>query len=520
MIIRRYSNHFVIASGLLVAFMTAAWTVGRSDVPIEPPPMEDILETATVEEAEVVTWDLPVTRNESVDMWINFLAGRNAERTQLWLERKGAYGPMIRAELRARGMPEDLLYLALIESGLSPRAYSKAAASGMWQFIAETGQRYGLEVNADVDERRDPIKSTSAALDYLTYLYNRFDSWYLAAAAYNTGENRVGRIMRETFGSEKGTDDQFWKIAHRLPRETRDYVPLMLAAGHIGKEPHEVRLRRPEVPGSPEVRRGLGTGRNGPEPHRRGGRRQRRRRGGAEPAPHAQAYAVQPRWSVRIPHGTKVAFDAAFPELYRTARLSVEESPRLAAIVPGAGSSGAATTAARTHRVRSGETMDRIARNYGISVSVLRSANSSVNPRRMRVGQVLQLRGGAATQPAARVHRVRRGENLSVIASRYGVTVRQLQAWNGLRGSRIIAGQRLQRTGVIPLWRGSCIQPTAAHSPGAKPCTGSRSQSPNMSSPSGTRGRSARSWGGGVRRTAPNPGRATWWSLPTARSSA
>jgi membrane-bound lytic murein transglycosylase D len=444
MIIRRYSNHFVIASGLLVAFMTAAWTVGRSDVPIEPPPMEDILETATVEEAEVVTWDLPVTRNESVDMWINFLAGRNAERTQLWLERKGAYGPMIRAELRARGMPEDLLYLALIESGLSPRAYSKAAASGMWQFIAETGQRYGLEVNADIDERRDPIKSTSAALDYLTYLYNRFDSWYLAAAAYNTGENRVGRIMRETFGSEKGTDDQFWKIAHRLPRETRDYVPLMLAAGHIGKEPHAFGfedLKYQEVlkfdvvwvPGATDlslIAEAAGVSADDVEELNLHLMRKR--------TPSNRA------WAVRIPHGTKVAFDAAFPELYRTARLSVEESPRLAAIVPGAGSSGAATTAARTHRVRSGETMDRIARNYGISVSVLRSANSSVNPRRMRVGQVLQLPGGAATQPAARVHRVRRGENLSVIASRYGVTVRQLRAWNGLRGSRIIAGQRLQ----------------------------------------------------------------------------
>src|SRR5690606_30020651 len=131
----------------------------------------------------------------------------------------------------------DLLYLALIESGLSPKAYSHAAASGLWQFISETGQRYGLEVSRDVDERRDPIQSTSAALDYLQDLYGRFGSWYLAAAAYNTGENRVERILRERAGGAKGDDALFWTIAPYLPRETRDYVPLMLAAAHIGKEP-------------------------------------------------------------------------------------------------------------------------------------------------------------------------------------------------------------------------------------------------------------------------------------------
>src|SRR5690606_22886879 len=123
--------------------------------------------------------------------------GRNRDRTKVWLERQGRYGPLIREELRRRGMPEDLLYLALIESGLSPKAYSRAAASGMWQFISETGRRYGLEVSSEVDERRDPIRSTSAALDYLQELYARFGSWYLAAAAYNTGENRIDRILRE-----------------------------------------------------------------------------------------------------------------------------------------------------------------------------------------------------------------------------------------------------------------------------------------------------------------------------------
>jgi membrane-bound lytic murein transglycosylase D len=302
-----------------------------------------------------------------------------------------------------------------------------------------------------VDERRDPIKSTTAALDYLTYLYNRFDSWYLAAAAYNTGENRVGRIMRETFGTEKGTDADFWKIAHRLPRETRDYVPLMLAAGHIGKEPasfgfEELNYQDPLtfdvvwVPGATDlslIAKAAGVSED--DVHELNLQLMRKR----TPANRG--------WSVRLPPGTRVAFEAAFPELYRTARLSTP-APQQAGIATAVSrSANVAATTSRTHRVAAGETMDRIARRYGVSVSALRSANSGVDPRRMRVGQTLNVPGAGAraaaaapAAPAARFHQVRRGENLSVIASRYGTSVRQIQSWNNLRGTRIQAGQRLR----------------------------------------------------------------------------
>jgi membrane-bound lytic murein transglycosylase D len=159
------------------------------------------------------------------------------ERFATWLDRKSTYQPMISAKLDERDMPQDLIYLAMIESGFNPKAQSPAKAGGLWQFISETGKRYGLTVNKKVDERNHPDKATDAALSYLSDLHDRFGSWYLAAAAYNTGENRVARIMREETGSEKGTDADYYRISSRLPKETQDYVPMMIAAARISKDP-------------------------------------------------------------------------------------------------------------------------------------------------------------------------------------------------------------------------------------------------------------------------------------------
>jgi hypothetical protein len=164
----------------------------------------------------VIAWDLPVTRNERVDFWIRWLSRQNHHRTALWLERSGRYAPMTREKLRARGMPEDLVYLALIESGFSPSATSRAQAIGIWQFIAETGRRYGLTVTPYLDERRDPVKSTDAALAYLQELHGRFGSWYLAAAAYNSGENRVERLLRERAGNARG-DEALYTVRATSP---------------------------------------------------------------------------------------------------------------------------------------------------------------------------------------------------------------------------------------------------------------------------------------------------------------
>ena len=245
-----------LVTGALVlglALPATAGMRGQSDLPKGPPVpqmLPDVAEIAaeaagagwdlpaTAAALADVRWDLRVTRNDRVEAWIGFLQGRNREKTGLWLERSGRYAPMIRQALRERGMPADLVYLAFIESGFSPHASSPAKAAGIWQFIAETGRRYGLEVSSYVDERRDPLKATTAALDYLQKLHHQFGNWYLAAAAYNSGENRVARILRERRENERG-NETFWRIAPYLPQETRDYVPLILAAGRIGKEPEK-----------------------------------------------------------------------------------------------------------------------------------------------------------------------------------------------------------------------------------------------------------------------------------------
>lgn len=185
----------------------------------------------------LVQWDLPAKRTDRVAYWEGVLSGPRREKMQEWLEQSGRYVPMIRQKLRARGMPEDLVYLALAESGFSPNALSRTRAVGLWQLMEQTGRDLGLRVTSYVDQRRDPLASTDAALDFLTALHDQFGSWWLAAAAYNCGPNRVARVLREVTGQSKGDDDTYWRIAPHLPKETQDYVPLILAEGAIAKDP-------------------------------------------------------------------------------------------------------------------------------------------------------------------------------------------------------------------------------------------------------------------------------------------
>ena len=179
--------------------------------------------------------DLP---HERVDYWVErFSRGDKRAEIEAAFARKPGVEAVISEELRRRGMPGELIYLAMAESGLNPAAHSVADAVGIWQLVPDTARRFGLTVNETVDERRDLDKSTTAALSYLSYLFNRFGSWNLAAAAYNAGENRVSRIMAEATGAESGTDADYYRIWDLLPGETRDYVPAMVALARMGKNP-------------------------------------------------------------------------------------------------------------------------------------------------------------------------------------------------------------------------------------------------------------------------------------------
>jgi membrane-bound lytic murein transglycosylase D len=180
-------------------------------------------------------FDIPVVLNDAVNLYIRYFTGTGRKVFARWLERAKRYVPTIRAILKKNGLPEDLVYLAMIESGFNMKAHSPAKAKGPWQFIHETGERYGLKVDFWVDERCDLDKSTVAAARYLKELFDRFGCWYLAAAGYNAGEHRVERAI------EKHDTKDFWKLrAYKtLPKETQEYVPELIAAALIAKDPEK-----------------------------------------------------------------------------------------------------------------------------------------------------------------------------------------------------------------------------------------------------------------------------------------
>ena len=180
-------------------------------------------------------FDIPIVINDKVEQFIQFFQTTIRDKFITWLARSEKYIPFMKSVLKEYGLPEDLVYLSLIESGFDPYAYSRAKAVGLWQFISPTGKRYGLRVNWWVDERRDPEKSTIAAAKYLKDLYEMFACWYLAAAGYNAGEYKIINAIK------RYRTDDFWKLTkHRyLKRETKDYVPLMIAAALVAKDPEK-----------------------------------------------------------------------------------------------------------------------------------------------------------------------------------------------------------------------------------------------------------------------------------------
>lgn len=227
-------------------------------------PSQNFANKVTFENGELIVqgkrlknthFDIPITINSRVEYWINYFCGKGRRHFEKYLLRSKFFIPYIVPLLRQNGLPEDLVYLSMIESGFNNLARSHAKAVGPWQFISATGKRYGLMVNWWVDERRDIRKSTLAAVEYLRDLYLIFKSWELAAAAYNAGEAKVARAIRR-FGSK-----DFWVLSqHRFFRpETRDYVPKIIAAAIISKNREQFGFPKEEIsPASDEAVAGDG----------------------------------------------------------------------------------------------------------------------------------------------------------------------------------------------------------------------------------------------------------------------
>jgi membrane-bound lytic murein transglycosylase D len=182
-------------------------------------------------------YDISIQSNERVEHFIEYFGNQHHDRFAMWLSRMARFETHIRERLLTEGLPGDLVYLAMIESGFSPDAVSSARAVGLWQLMEGTARLEGLEVSTYVDERRDPIKSTDAAIRHLKGINSVFGSWYLTAAAYNSGASRVARTLKAETGSVRGGDSLFWKIDALLPAETRNYVPQLIAAAIIAKNP-------------------------------------------------------------------------------------------------------------------------------------------------------------------------------------------------------------------------------------------------------------------------------------------
>ncbi len=205
-------------------------------------------------------FDIPITYNTKVKWWINYFQTTGRGWFRKWLERSNAYLPAMQKTLQQRGLPQDLAYVAMIESGFSPHAISSAEAVGYWQFITPTANRYGLRTTWWLDERRDFSKSTTAAARYLGDLFRQFGSWYLTASAYNMGEGRTQRLVN------KYQSKNYWILSKKpdFPDETRQYIPKLLAAMLITKAPrlygfHELKLQAPyayeyfHVPGGTDL---------------------------------------------------------------------------------------------------------------------------------------------------------------------------------------------------------------------------------------------------------------------------
>jgi membrane-bound lytic murein transglycosylase D len=460
--------------------------------------VENLAEVEEVEAAEAdlaeATYDIPVELNARVLSIIEMFQTQKREWFQEALDRSGHYMPLFHRVLDEEGLPRDLVYLAMVESAFKPRAVSRAGARGIWQFISGTGKLYGLRQDYWVDDRFDPEKATSAAARHLKDLYNEFGDWYLAMSAYNAGPKRIERAVKKS-----GSRD-FWTLAQRrfLPRETRSYVPLILAATVIGKNPEAYGFTPPS---------GLPLEWDVVELEHPVDLETAAKSAGADVEdlkllnPELRHWVTpldRKSYALKIPKGTTTTFVdaiASIPEdervrfgahvvergetlskiarRYGTSVEALASANRLSArsiihpgqvltvpVPPGAVANGSYFSATRdtvpdggrdVYVVVRGDTLGAIARSFGMPVERLRRLNdipegsSQIHPGQRLVVSGRAVRPAAPTPSGGNVYVVRSGDTLGAIADAHGISLANLRELNGMsrRSTRIYPGQTL-----------------------------------------------------------------------------
>jgi membrane-bound lytic murein transglycosylase D len=383
------------------------------------------------------TFDIPIADDPRVRMWLSYLGGRGKELFGKWMGRLTRWAPVYVPILERHGLPKDLIFLAMVESGLSPKAYSFANAAGPWQFIPATGRRYGLRIGVFVDERRDFERSADAAARYLKALHGEFGDWWLAWAAYNAGEGRVRRAIQRM-----GTKD-FWRLSRsrHFMRETQQYVPKIIAAAIVSKNPIEFGFGHVAYESPLEwevvtvtVATDLAT----------------LARACGSPLGEEDLKLLNPAlyrgitppgelYPVRVPHGRGHECQEGLRSLPSETRQSY-----------------------RFHRIERGDTIPKIAERYHTKAELILAFNriaqdklqlyeGIVVPIPFRSDPLVPIEASAelfgghppATPGDAQVvvHRVRNGDSLWRIARKYRVSMRSLRSLNGLRSNFLRVGQ-------------------------------------------------------------------------------
>ncbi len=403
---------------------------GFSEAPAVPAPIDEVAEMTfpvdprlkerAEQAAKNFSHDLPLTVNDQVLSFLNFFqTPRGRAIVETGLRRGGRYREMIARVLQEEGLPQDLIYLAQAESAFQPLALSRAGARGIWQFVAYRGHEYGLRHTWWVDERQDPEKATHAAAQHLRDLYKLFGDWYLAMAAYNCGPGNVQK------GIERTGYADFWELYKRnvLPRETRNYVPIIIALTLIAKDAAHYSIQAdPEAPVPTDI---VKPGRAidlrlvaetidvDVETLR-----------SLNPSLLRLATPDDPSFELHLPQGTAGKFSAEIADIPPDKWVSW-----------------------RRHRVEAGETLASIAKKYHVTAAAVADANNLERNEALDAGEKLII---PATQPQSETkrrlvsYRVRRGDTLGGIADRFSVSPEDVRKWNRLRSNRVGRGMVLR----------------------------------------------------------------------------